>query len=220
MYVSQKSLDEENKYISRYRQNTSSGNSELEVPKQHYNLFLKENLKNTVDKDNKLFQEELEEYRFHTFMKRISENYESRLDTLNAAYSSGSKQQMPFYINSFGLFLKNEIKTDYLLKWYVLDTCLQETNPNFKFKLRELKNQPRLLKILQTTISSLGKNYQFKELVLQKEDDQLLDTKLAEYIITIPAAIVCLFLLEKSMREEWPDTLLGIKKLNDMVKPL
>ena len=220
VYVSQKSLDEEAKHISAYKQGKTAGGNELEVPKQHYNALLKEGLRTKVERDNKLFHEEIEEFRFQMLMRRLTNSYEARLDNLNSSLSIGLKQHMTYYINSFGLFLKNEMKNDDLLKWYVLDTCLQEGYQNLKFKLRDLKNQPRLLRILQSTVSSLGKNSRLKELVLQKEEDQLLDTKLAEYIITIPAAIVCLFIFEKGMQEEWTETLIGVQKLNDMVNTL
>lgn len=219
VYVSQKSLDEEARKINDYNSDVLSISDELKVPKQHYNSFLKEKLLKEVDQDNKKFHDEIEEYRFQTFMKNVTENYQTRLDILNCTINSASsKQSLPFYINSFGLFLRNEYRADQVLKWYVLDTCLQETDANFKIKLRELKNQPKLLKFLQNSLASLGRNYYLNSLILRPEEDQLLDIKLAEYALLIPGAITSVYILEKSTQRQWTDTLYGMKKLNDMVR--
>ena len=219
VYTSQASIDEEMGQIKAYmRNNALNQGNEIEVPKQHYNMLLSHKFKEEVDQDNRKFHEEIKEYRFQTFMKNVTENYQTRLDTINSIYNTVARGPMPYYINSFGLFLKHEAKSDYLLKWYILDTCLQDTDPNNKFKLRELKNQPKLLKILQNSLASLGNIYSLRELVLQTDDDQRLDTNLAEYVHQLPAAIVCLFVLEKSMEEQWVDTLCAIRRFAKMVR--
>ena len=219
VYVSQKSIDEETGHINKYLQNNMNLARELEVPKQHYTIFLSEEIKNEVDQENRRFYEEVQEYRFQTLIKNIAENYQTRLDILTSVFNSlGSSQAFPFYINSFGLFLKHEIKSEELLKWYVLDTSLQDTNPNAKFKLRDVKSQPRLLRILQNCLASIGRQYWINSLVLPKEDEHKLDAKLAEYMDQIPGAIISLFILEKSLQEQWLDVLYGVKTLVYRVK--
>lgn len=217
VYTSQKSIDRELEQIKSYKENNKDVEDEYPVPKQHYNAFIKEKLRIEVDQDNTKFHEEIQEYRFQTFMKNISEAYQTRYDVLLSTFNSLGKSTFPYQINSFGLFLKSEIKSDTLIKWYVLDTCLQEINPDFKYKLRELKNQPKLLKILQNSIGSLGSHYGFKELELPKEDEGKLDDKLAEYVDQITGAIICLFMLEKSLDQEWTELLCAIRRLQQLV---
>eukprot|EP00331_Platyophrya_macrostoma_P026999 CAMPEP_0176452540 /NCGR_PEP_ID=MMETSP0127-20121128/28602_1 /TAXON_ID=938130 /ORGANISM="Platyophrya macrostoma, Strain WH" /LENGTH=1000 /DNA_ID=CAMNT_0017841025 /DNA_START=38 /DNA_END=3040 /DNA_ORIENTATION=- len=219
VYTSQKAIDKETEHIKKYMQGNMNLANELEVPKQHYSIFLKEKLRADVDLDNKKFHEEIQEYRFQTFMKNISEAYQTRYDILLSTFNSIGKGAFPFHINSFGLFLKSEIKSDSMIKWYVLDTCLQEINPNFKFKLKELKNQPKLLKILQNSIGSLGSNYSLKELELPKDDEGKIDAKLAEYVDQITGAIICLYIFEKCLTQEWIETLCAIRKLQQLNFP-
>lgn len=216
VYRSQKSIDEETEQKNKFMKSNPNLVKELTIPKPHYTVFLKEALKNEVDKENKRFHDEVQEYRFQTFLKNIMETYQTRIDTLISISNSVGSQTMPYHINSFGTYLIHQ-KSERLLRWYVLDTCLQDTNPSARFKLRELKGQPRLLKSLQSSLESIGRRYAINSLVLSKEEELKLDVALSEYIEQIPGAILVLFILEKSMDEEWIEVLYGMKVLNQKV---
>ena len=217
VYTSQKAIDRELEQSKKNAQVEANNANEFVVPKQHYINLLKEKLRTEVELDNMKFHEEIEEYRFQTFMKKIVETYQTRYDILLSTFNSIEKQSFPHYINSFGLYLKNEIKSDPFIKWYVLDTSLQDTSPNAKFKLRELKSQPKLLKILQNSIGSLGTNYALKELELSKEDESKMDAKLAEYMSQITGAIICLYMLEQATEQHWNETLIAVYRLQQLV---
>ena len=88
--------------------------------------------------------------RFQILIDNVIKNYQKRYDALNSTFKNLPKSSFPYQFNSFGLFLKANTKSDSLVKWYVLDTCWHEVEP--RYKLRELKNKPELLKFLQQAI--------------------------------------------------------------------
>ena len=121
------------------------------------------------------------------------------------------KNDLPSEYNSFGLFLKADPLNDKILKWYILDITLHDANN--KFKLRELKNSPRLLKILENRIASLPKLYSLQNLILSTEEDRRLDSKLAEYLNELPKVIYTNFIVNSAISEKWMDFAVGLKLL-------
>jgi len=127
-----------------------------------------------------------------------------------------AKNSLPPEYNSFSLYLKADSHNEKILKWYILDTTLQESE--HKFRLRDLKNSPRLLKILENRISSLSKTYSLSNLVLSPEEDRRLDAKLAEYLNELPKVIDITFIVDSCVHERWMDFATALKMLTDTEK--
>mmetsp|Transcript_34460 Transcript_34460/g.31154 ORF Transcript_34460/g.31154 Transcript_34460/m.31154 type:complete len:105 (+) Transcript_34460:1041-1355(+) len=101
--------------------------------------------------------------------------------------SSRTAKSPPAHLNSFGCFLKNDNRFEGLFKFYLLDVSLKDSGMNMN--LRDLKNQPRLLKILEQRISSLNRPYGLSHLTLTKEEENVIDCKLAEYSAEYPVIL-------------------------------
>ena len=121
------------------------------------------------------------------------------------------KKDLPAEYNSFGLFLKIDSLNDKILKWYILDTTLHDAKN--KFKLRDLRNSPRLLKMLENRIASLPKFYSLQNLILSVEEDRRLDSKLAEYLSQLPKVIYTNFIVNAVIAEKWMDFVVALKLL-------
>ena len=126
----------------------------------------------------------------------IIEKYKTRLNRLDSIFSqSQGTQIMPCQFDSFALYLKSYSKSERLLRWYVLDTCLLDS-PGLKYQigLRALQEDAQAWSNLQTL---LGTDYTLGELELTKEEEKALDSTLSSYMEQLTAAEYCLYMLKK-----------------------
>ena len=186
----------------------------MEVEKKHYNLFLTPRLVDEVETDNLVYKDELEEFRFNNCLKSIVETYKFRYDMVTAALQSKNVKSPPTHLNSFGSFLKYDPHFDSLLKWYIIDTTLQDSA--LKTSLRDIKSSRNLLTILGSRLSSLNRPYYFTHLILSREEENKLDCKLAEYSAEYPIFIYTKFLINSFLEDKWKDACYGMKCIIDV----
>jgi len=174
----------------------------IESERQHYLDILPQDLSDEVAADNILFHEEIEEYKFNSYLKSISDTYKERYDRVTQAMDTQDNKR-PIYMNSFGCYLKNSKNIDEIFKWYIVDTVLEE-NPKM-VKLKDLKNSPKLLKMLEDRLSSLPKPYSFKHLVLTSSEETTLRKHRETFNQEILIFIYSESFVISSLDERWRD---------------
>ena len=178
-------------------------NKIIEIERKHYLDILPMDLVAEVEADNIVFHEEIEEYKFNSYLKSIIDTYKTRFDRITQAVENKDKKAVPSYLNSFGCYLKNVGSVEEVLKWYIVDTTLQDSPK--KVKLHDLKNSPRLIKLLEDRLSSLAKPYGFKHLVLSNSEEGLLTSNLKDFTQEHMVVIYCQFYIISMLEERWKD---------------
>jgi len=174
----------------------------IEIERQHYLDLLPQDLSDEVAADNILFHDEIEEFKFNSYLKSISDTFKERYDRVTQAMDTQDARR-PIYMNSFGCYLKNNKAIDDLFKWYIIDTVLEE-NPKMA-KLKDLKNSPKLLKMLEDRLSSLPKPYSFKHLVLSQSEEATLRKQRETFNTEILVFIYSESFVISSLEERWRD---------------
>jgi len=174
----------------------------IEIERQHYLDLLPQDLSDEVAADNVLFHDEIEEFKFNSYLKSISDTFKERYDRVTQAMDTQDARR-PIYMNSFGCYLKNNKAIDDLFKWYIIDTVLEE-NPKMA-KLKDLKNSPKLLKMLEDRLSSLPKPYSFKHLVLSQSEEATLRKQRETFNTEILVFIYSESFVISSLEERWRD---------------
>lgn len=193
--------------------------SEVPIEKQHYSRYLSSALNQEILIDNLNFRDEVEEFRFNAFSKSVVDLYKQRYDMVTKALQSKTAKYPPTYLNSFGSFLRYDPYFEYLLKWYILDTSLQDiqkASDNDKtkdFSLRTLRNHPTLLQKLYNLLINLPKPFLLEKLVLTSQEENQLECKIAEYMIEVPIMIYTKFLISAFINNKWQDACYATKML-------
>jgi len=190
--------------------------NDIEIERQHYARFLTPKLIEEVAADNIVFHEEIEEYKFNQYLKSIIEVYKTRYDQVSQALQNKDPKSPPTELNNFALFLKSDTHFEGLFKWYILDTALRESQ--LKMQLKDLKSSPRLLKILENRVSSLGKPYSIDHLVLKQEEETKIEFKMAEYNAEYPVNIYTKLLMNAFIQENWLDACFAAKTIVDVYR--
>ena len=183
----------------------------FEIDKQHYLRLLPVSLAQDVFVDNLNFHDEVDEFKFTSFLMSVVELYKFRYEMVTKALQSKTAKSPPTHLNSFGSFLKYDSYFEHILKWYILDTSLQDSQKDFdketqnKFKLKNLRNSPHLLQKLSNRLSALSKPFAFSNLILTSQEENQLDCKLAEYSAEFPIIIYTKFLLMAFLTNQWKD---------------
>lgn len=188
---------------------------DIEIERQHYAKFLTAKLIEQVDADNIVFHEEIEEYKFNSYLKTIIETYKTRYDKIAKALEAKTPNSPPMELNTFATFLKSDTHLQDVFKWYILDTALRESQ--LKTPLKDLKSSPRLLKLLEGRVSSIGKPHSLDHLALKSEEESKLDFKLVEYTAEHPTLIYTKFFMNAFIHEHWRDACFGSKMILDVI---
>ncbi len=203
---------------------TKGEETEVTIEKQHYSRYLSPPLNQEILIDNLNFRDEVEEFRFNAFSKSVVDLYKQRYDMVTKALQSKTAKYPPTYLNSFGSFLKYDPYFEYLLKWYILDTSLQDVqkasdNDKTKdFSLRTLRNHPTLLQKLYNLLINLPKPFLLEKLVLTSQEENQLECKIAEYMTEVPIMIYTKFLIASFINNKWQDACYATKMLFEVRK--
>lgn len=221
VYLSDRAIQEE---ISTATQKTQTlGDEIVEIERAYYQNILPPLLAHEVIADNLTFNEEVEEFKFNSLLKNVIELYKLRYDMVSMALQSKTAKSPPTHLNSFGSFLKYDPYCENILKWYILDTVLNDCRVGFdfasqdKYKLRNLKSSPRLFKKLQHRLSSLPKPFVFRNLILSPQEENQLECKLAEYTVEYPIPIYATFLLTSFLAEKWKDACYAVRLILEVI---
>ncbi len=201
VYLSDEIIQEELKFKSASME--IQDNKIIEIERHHYLDVLPMDLSDEVDASNIIFHEEIEEYKFNNYLKSLIDIYKTRYDRITQAVTNKVSKSVPTYLNSLGSYLKNVQSVEEILKWYIVDTVLRDSPKNIQ--LRELKNSPRLLKLLQDGLSSLSKPYALKNLVLSVKDEQILNSNIKDYGEERLILICCQAYIHALLEENWKD---------------
>jgi len=226
VYISDEAAKEEI-HAKSEKTPTKEGEEENEVTieKQHYARYLSPALRQEMFFDNLNFRDEVEEFRFNAFSKSVVDLYKFRYDMVTKALQSKTAKYAPTYLNSFGNFLRYDPHFEYLLKWYILDTSLQDFQKNTnndekseEFSLRKLKNHPTLLQKLYNLLINLPKPFLMEKLVLTSQEENQLECKIAEYMTEVPIMIYTKFLIPAFINDNWQDACYAVKMLFELEK--
>jgi len=203
--------EELNSKTAQAKDTLNEAEKNFEIEKQHYLRLLPVSLAEEVFVDNLNFHDEVDDFKFSSFLKEVIELYKFRYEMVTKALQSKTAKSPPTHLNSFGSFLKYDPYFEHILKWYILDTSLQDSQKDFdvetqnKFKLKNLRNSPHLLQKLTNRLSSFSKPFAFSNLILTSQEENQLDCKLAEYSAEFPIIIYTKFLLLSFLSEKWKD---------------
>jgi hypothetical protein len=184
--------------------------NEIRFEKSNYCRYLSGRSIIEVEADNVAFQEEIEEYKFNSYVKNIVDTYRKRYDAVvDHLKNKKDNKSPPLQLNSFACFLKTDPINEGLFKWYILDCTLIDSEK--KIGLRQLN--PRLISILEGRIKSLNKQYQITKFTLTPQDETKLQNALKEYAKEFSAIIYSNILLNSSLNDKWHDIAFSLKKL-------
>ena len=213
IYIADDCLQEEQKIKQAIPEEIQSSNV-IDIERHHYSTLIPHALVDEIEADNIIFHEEIEEYKFNSYSKSIIDSYKSRLDKITKATENKDPKAVPGYLNSFACFLKNQKGLEDLLKWYIVDTSLFDSQK--KVKLRELKSTPKLLKLLEDRLSSLPKPHGFKHLTLTSLEEEKLNSNFKsfqqEHLVIVYSRSFILACLE----EKWRDACYAVRMVLDV----
>ena len=213
IYLADDCVQEEQKIKHAIPEEIQSSNV-IDVERHHYSNLLPHSLADEIEADNIIFHEEIEEYKFNSYSKSIIDSYKSRLDKVTKATDNKDPKAVPGYLNSFACYLKNQKSLEDLLKWYIVDTSLFDSQK--KVKLRELRSTPKLLKLLEDRLSSLPKPHGFKHLTLTSLEEEKLNTNFKtfqqEHLVIVYSRSFILACLE----EKWRDACYAVRMVVDV----
>ena len=155
-----------------------------------------------------------EEGYFSTVLDQVLETYRFRVEAvqhLSQDSSPNSPKIPPFYLCSFSCFLGSDVRCGKLLKWYILDSTLQ--NSEKKFNVNELKLNKNLYKILEEKLASLPDELKFDGLSLTKDEKDFLCTKIKEYTNKSILISHVNYMLDSYMKENWIDACYAINRI-------
>lgn len=189
----------------------------IEIEKQHYLDLLPASISDEIDADNVVFHNEIEEYKFNSYLKTITDSYKARYDAVVKALDVKDQKAVPTSLNTFACHLKNlKPAEDDLFKWYLLDATLQDSEK--KTRLTELiHDSPNLTKLLEDRFSSLPKPYTFKHIVLSPQEHEKLGTNLSEYDRSYQIIIFAKFCLASFLEERWMDAMYAARHVREVM---
>ena len=155
-----------------------------------------------------------EEFYFSSILDQVLETYKFRVEAvqhLAQDSSPNSPKIPPFYLCSFSCFLGSDIRCGKLLKWYILDSTLQ--NSEKKFNINELKLNKNLFKILEEKLTALPDELKFDGLVLTKDEKNFLCAKIKEYTNKSILISHVNYMLDSYMKENWIDACYALNKI-------
>ena len=156
----------------------------------------------------------VEDVYFAGFIDKTLETYEFRLEAvqqMSQVNSPNSLKAPPAYLSSFTCFLGSDPQCATLLKWYILDSTLQ--NSDKKIKLKELKMHSDLFNVVKMKIATLPSSLRFEDLILTAEQEQLLNQKIREYMEKSVLISNANSLLEFYLKELWIDACYAAQQL-------
>lgn len=159
--------------------------------------------------------EKIEESSFKEYAVKTLEIYENRVEAIENLFSNGSSSSSklpPLHLYSFCYYLKNDPDCEKILKWFILDSTLQ--NSEKKIKLSHLKLDSNLYKLLEGQISGLTDTFQLKELDLNEDEKRLLNIKLQEYNNKAAFLEQSNMVLESYLNDEWIEACSMIDKIS------
>lgn len=188
----------------------------IDIEKSHYLDLLPADISDEVDVDNVLFHEEIEEYKFNSYLKSIIDSYKARFDAVTKILDNKDNKAVPTNLNTFGCYLRSQKSTeDDLFKWYLLDTALQASEK--KMRLADLAQiHPKLVKILEDRLSSLPKPYTFKHVVLSPVEEAKIGSTMSDYERDYLIVVYAKFFIAAFLEERWKDGLDAARRVLDV----
>ena len=218
VYLSDKVAQEELNSTKIQQKYIVADEDGVDIERQFYRPLVPAHLIPEISTDNMVFHRDVEDFRFTSFLKSTTDLYKFRLDMLSKSLQSRTEKSCPTHLNSFGIFLKYDGQFEGLLKWYVLDTVIQDLQKNYdeksdigSFNLRGKDNPPNFIQRLNNSIASLPKAYMLNNIMITNADENRLECKIAEYGAEYPLLIYVKFMLISFLNGKWQDACYAIK---------
>lgn len=218
IYLSDKVAQEEINSLKIKQKYVVAEENDVEIERQFYKQLVPAHLGQDIATENMLFHRDVDDFKFTSFVKSAIDLYKYRIDMLTKAHQSKTEKSPPTHLNSFGSFLKYDGQFDNLLKWYVLDTAIQDLQKVYgekseiaTFNLKSQDNPPNFIERLRNNVASLPKQYALTSVALGSANESTLECKIAEYATEYPLIIYVKFMFTSFLNDKWQDACYAIK---------
>ncbi|CAD8082254.1 unnamed protein product [Paramecium primaurelia] len=204
--------------------------SEQEYLNDKYGSFLNYIQREQLAKENQLFQNEIEDYKFSRIIEKLIESYQIRFQFINEQYRIifNSVQQevyKPLIILNFPMFIKSKMvllgkdSYDNIIKWSILDSALRDVNQDKQgffggYISEKFKNQ--IMNRFKAQFNEFKRPTEFLSLEEQNELHRLSQ----EYIQYVAMASLASILLDLILKRDFSNVLSVLHHFSKIAKQL
>jgi len=147
-------------------------------------------------------------------IRRVIEAYKARIDMIDTALQNKDPTGFPSFLDSFGTFLRSDLKCDKIFKWYVLEELLKESSLGIDLRKEEYSD---IWKFLYESLLNLATPYRFNIKETTPAEVGNLDTKLAEYTVGRTFTFYFKYFLDAIKNDRWSEACTAARYIIEVI---